>query len=58
MLVGTAGSGKTEIFKILTEALTILDEKAGGMKWQRSILNPKAITNGQMYGVKDDVSQE
>lgn len=44
MLVGTASCGKTEIFKLLTEALTTLDETDGKMRWVIKKMNPKAIS--------------
>lgn len=46
MLVGTAGSGKSTIMNILTEAMTEL-----GRTHQMTRMNPKAITSQQMYGV-------
>jgi len=58
MLVGTAGSGKTTIFKLLAEAETNLDADKGGFRWDRKVMNPKAITSPQMYGNKDEISQE
>jgi len=40
MLVGTAGSGKSTIMNILTEAMTEL-----GRTHQMTRMNPKAITS-------------
>jgi len=56
MLVGTAGCGKTTIYNILTEALS----QVPGEKVQYRItkMNPKAITNQQMYGVMNPTTGE
>lgn len=54
MLVGPSLCGKSEIMNILT---TCLSEYAGSPHRIVS-LNPKAITDAQMYGVKDPLSEE
>ena len=53
MLVGPTACGKTEIQQTLTTSLTDL-----GSPHRTAIMNPKAITDSQMYGVKDPVSEE
>eukprot|EP00931_Biecheleriopsis_adriatica_P036383 TRINITY_DN2095_c0_g1_i5.p1 TRINITY_DN2095_c0_g1~~TRINITY_DN2095_c0_g1_i5.p1 ORF type:complete len:4649 (-),score=1173.32 TRINITY_DN2095_c0_g1_i5:61-14007(-) len=53
MLVGPTLCGKTEIREILTNCL-IND----GQPHKMQVMNPKAITDSQMYGVKDPVSEE
>jgi dynein heavy chain len=54
MVVGAAGSGKTNIYKTLAEALTQLYEEGSKDPAHQKIfyypLNPKAITMGQLYG--------
>ena len=47
MLVGTSGSGKTTIKSILCEAAVDFDKKH-----QQIIMNPKAVTETEMYGKK------
>jgi dynein heavy chain len=53
MLVGPTLCGKTEIAEMLTSCLT---EDNNPHKIQR--MNPKAITDSQMYGYKDPISEE
>jgi len=53
MLVGPTLCGKTEIASVLTNCLT-----NDGAPHKRVVMNPKAITDSQMYGVKDPVSEE
>jgi dynein heavy chain len=53
MLVGPTLCGKTEIETVLTECLT-----EDGHPHRITRMNPKAITNSQMYGVKDPISEE
>lgn len=47
MVVGTAGCGKTTIFNILLKSLTAIP---GNPKYIPTILNPKAVTNAQLFG--------
>jgi len=47
MVVGTAGCGKTTIFNILLKSLTAIP---GNPKYLPTILNPKAVTNAQLFG--------
>lgn len=53
MLVGPAGSGKTNIMKVLTETLT-----ANGKTTRIQRMNPKAIKAEEMYGVKSEISDD
>merc|ERR1719502_349433 len=53
MLVGPTLCGKTEIRNALT---TVMTEDNNPHK--KAEMNPKAITDSQMYGVKDPVSEE
>jgi dynein heavy chain, axonemal len=53
MLLGPTGSGKTTIMNILTECLTQLGQTTRIVK-----LNPKAITDKEMYGVKSEISDD
>jgi len=53
MTVGPAGTGKTTINNALTEALS-----ATGQPHKIVRMNPKALTNGEMYGVMNTVSGE
>ncbi|KAL4226017.1 Dynein heavy chain 3 [Mactra antiquata] len=60
MIVGDPLAGKTSSFKVLSEALADL-HKQGLMEengvWY-TIINPKAVTMGQLYGRFDPVSHE
>lgn len=53
MLVGPTCAGKTEISNTLCTALTSI-----GVLTRSIVMNPKAITAQQMYGVKDALSDE
>jgi dynein heavy chain len=59
MTVGPSGGGKTTALHMLNAAMTDLDSDEG--KYQkviRYILNPKAITMGQLYGEFDENTHE
>ncbi|CAH1159888.1 unnamed protein product [Phaedon cochleariae] len=59
MLVGYPFAGKTSTLKVLADVLTLLNKQGlGEQKVQYLILNPKAITMGQLYGQFDPISYE
>jgi ABC-type lipoprotein export system ATPase subunit len=54
MLVGVTGSGKSNIINILTDALTKLSKKRQENEfWKIERLNPRSITQDQLYGERD-----
>lgn len=60
MLVGGPFSGKTKVLEVLAETLTLLCER-GQMdeyKTMFRVINPKAVTMGQLFGQFDPVSHE
>jgi dynein heavy chain len=62
MLVGPTGSGKTKCYEVLKETSCKLKEENYKDEWfqkvKYTVLNPKAISMGEMYGEVDVVSQE
>ena len=62
MVVGPTGGGKSENIRVLSEALTVL--KLNGIKGhlyekiKHFVMNPKAITMGQLYGEFDPNTRE
>jgi len=58
MLVGPAGGGKTEVIKILAEALSECNGIEKFVTTRRYIMNPKSITMGQLYGSFDENTHE
>jgi dynein heavy chain len=60
MLVGPTGGAKTANYKILQHTSGVLKDK-GDSKYehvQTHVLNPKAITQAQLYGAFDEVTRE
>lgn len=63
MLVGPTGSGKTKSYESLQIAMTYMKGKINpaGTPFKpvhTSVLNPKSITMGQLYGAFDDLTHE
>ena len=59
MLVGESFSMKTASYKVLQAALGDMhDAGQGEYHTQVSVLNPKAVTMGQLYGQDDPISKE
>ncbi|XP_046961667.1 dynein axonemal heavy chain 12 [Vanessa cardui] len=60
MLVGDPFSGKSMTLRVLSEALTFMAEQnqLGGCECTYKVLNPKAVTMGQLYGAFDPISYE
>ncbi|EDV27935.1 uncharacterized protein TRIADDRAFT_52992 [Trichoplax adhaerens] len=61
MIVGEPLSGKTTAYKVLANALLDLDQQGqllGEHRVLYRIINPKAVTMGQLYGAFDPVSHE
>ncbi len=55
MLLGLTATGKSSILNILTEVLSDIPEK---LQYRIVRMNPKAITDKEMYGVKSDISDD
>ena len=53
MVVGAAGCGKSQVIKVLKEALSMVVIKHTAVR-----MNPKAMTAKQMYGFQDPVANE
>uniref|UniRef100_A0A0G4I0U0 Uncharacterized protein n=1 Tax=Chromera velia CCMP2878 TaxID=1169474 RepID=A0A0G4I0U0_9ALVE len=62
MLVGPTTGGKTVCYKVLATALTHLHEKGSDreefQKVHYTVLNPKCITMGELYGEMNELTQE
>ena len=58
MLVGPTGGGKTNNYKTLAHAMTAIRNLDGFEKVHYHILNPKSISQGQLYGDFDPQTTE
>jgi dynein heavy chain, axonemal len=62
MLVGPTGGGKTAVYEVLADVMTTLraanHPDRSFQTVHKQVLNPKAITMGQLYGEVDYISQE
>jgi len=62
MLVGPTGSGKTTCYEVLQDTMIHLREKGDKDEAyqlvKKIVLNPKAISMGEMYGEVNQLSQE
>ena len=62
MLVGTTGTGKTTVAKILGEALYSLNKAGEDDSWYKPVkiqsLNPKSVTMGELFGEVNKLTNE
>ncbi len=57
MRVGPTGGAKTSSYRVLRQALSELQHE-GYYKVNTHIINPKAITMGELYGLFHETSRE
>jgi dynein heavy chain len=52
MLVGEPFAGKSMVLQVLAETLSLMNQKGSTeeLKVQYKVINPKAVTIGQLYG--------
>lgn len=55
MLLGLSATGKTQILNILTQVLSDIQDR---LQYRIIKMNPKAITDKEMYGVKSQISDD
>ena len=58
MIVGPTGGGKTKIYKVLQKACSDLADQPNYSKVRVDCLNPKSITQDQLYGFNDPSTGE
>jgi dynein heavy chain len=58
MIVGPTGGGKTSNYKVLQHAMTSISDQEMFEKVHVDILNPKSITQDQLYGYVDPQTTE
>ena len=58
MLVGETGSGKTAVMRVLAAAMTRLRGRGDYVPVHTHIVNPKSVTQGQLYGNFDENTHE
>jgi len=59
MVVGDTYASKTTIIRVLGEALGLMEDLGSGEhRVQFTIINPKSVTNSQLYGITDLATSE
>ena len=54
MMVGPSGTGKTACWRVLLEAMTLVD----GVKGEAHVIDPKALSKAELYGTLDQTTLE